>query len=96
MSQAEARLHAFIEGTVQGVGFRAFVADRAEFLGLTGWVRNTFEGDVEVLAEGSRTDLDILYRALIKGPNGSFVAGIRTEWQEASGEFSGFEIERTI
>jgi acylphosphatase len=96
LSQPEAQLHAFVEGTVQGVGFRAYVADRAEFLGLTGWVRNTRSGEVEVLAEGSRADLDILYRALVKGPPGSYVAGIRTDWSNGSGEFSSFEIERTV
>jgi acylphosphatase len=95
MSAPEARLHAFVSGTVQGVGFRAFVAERAEFIGLTGWVRNTFDGEVEVLAEGRRADLDILYRALLKGPFGSYVSGIRTQWVEPSGEFTSFNIERT-
>jgi len=90
------RLHAYVAGTVQGVGFRMFVADRAEFLGLTGWVRNTRDGEVEVLAEGSKTDLDILYTALSKGPRGSYVADLRTTWLEASGEFTDFSIERTI
>jgi len=96
VSGPEARLHAFVAGTVQGVGFRAYVAERAEFLNLGGWVRNTFEGEVEVLAEGSKADLDILYRALVKGPYGSFVAGIRTQWLSASGEFASFQIERTV
>ncbi|HTX79109.1 MAG TPA: acylphosphatase, partial [Longilinea sp.] len=44
------RLHAVVEGLVQGVGFRAFVTEQAYQLGLVGWVRNTYGGQVEALA----------------------------------------------
>ncbi len=54
------RLHAVVEGHVQGVGFRYFVLTKAQHLNLTGWVRNTAEGNVEVMAEGERVDLDDL------------------------------------
>ena len=52
-SQAE-RLHAIIEGRVQGVGFRYFVEEKAAALGVTGWVRNRWNRSVEVVAEGER------------------------------------------
>lgn len=81
---------------MQGVGFRAFVAGTAEHLAITGWVRNTFTGEVEVLAEGSQEALDRFYTWLQKGPRGSRVLGVRTEWLPATGEFDGFDIEHTV
>jgi hypothetical protein len=45
-------LHFLIQGRVQGVGFRWYVNREASELNLRGWVRNTEEGDVEVLASG--------------------------------------------
>jgi acylphosphatase len=50
-------LHFLIQGRVQGVGFRWFVNREASELNLRGWVRNTEEGDVEVLASGKESDL---------------------------------------
>jgi acylphosphatase len=90
-----ARLHAIVEGYVQGVGFRAFVQDRAAWLGLTGWVRNRWDGSVEVVAEGPQPDLEKLLTALYQGPRSSTVAGVSPEWLPASGEFSGFYVKAT-
>jgi len=42
-----------ISGRVQGVGFRWFVEREAALIGVTGWVRNTENGDVEVMATGT-------------------------------------------
>lgn len=66
-------LHFLIQGRVQGVGFRWFVHREASELELRGWVRNTEEGDVEVVAAGHREDLDELRASLRKGPRGSRV-----------------------
>lgn len=90
------RLSALVTGYVQGVGFRAYVAERAGFLGLNGWVRNTFAGDVEVLAEGPRKDLEILLKALQKGPRGAQVIDVRYQWDQPSGEFREFRITSTV
>jgi acylphosphatase len=89
------RLHAVIEGRVQGVGFRYFVLDAANELGLTGWVRNRYDQTVEVTAEGQREKLDQLLIALRKGPRGSLVTEAKHEWQEALGEFSRFSVRST-
>ena len=89
------RLHAVIDGTVQGVGFRAFVQQHALALGLTGWVRNTFEGFVEVTAEGQGAQLERLLDRLRTGPRGAFVTEVKKEWQTATGEFSTFRVTRT-
>jgi acylphosphatase len=91
----KARLHAIVDGSVQGVGFRMFVKDLARTLKLTGWVRNKFDGRVEVLAEGTHADLERLIDKLRTGPRSAFVSEFQKEWQPATGEFSSFDIRRT-
>jgi acylphosphatase len=66
-------LHFLIQGRVQGVGFRWFVHREASELDLSGWVRNTEEGDVEVLASGKEADLAELRSSLRRGPRGARV-----------------------
>jgi acylphosphatase len=96
MNAAElARLHAVIDGRVQGVGFRFFVQKEAETAGLTGWVRNLFDGPVEVTVEGPRQVLEELLDRFRRGPRGAYVTQVDADWQPASGEFQGFEIKRT-
>jgi acylphosphatase len=90
------RLHAVIDGSVQGVGFRMFVLDHARALDLTGWVRNTYDGHVEVTAEGETTNLERLLEKLRLGPRSAFVTEVQKEWQPATGEFTSFEVRRTM
>jgi acylphosphatase len=66
-------LHFLVQGRVQGVGFRWFVHREASGLDLRGWVRNTEEGEVEVVAAGSAEDLAALRAGLRRGPRGSRV-----------------------
>jgi acylphosphatase len=66
-------LHFLIQGRVQGVGFRWFVQREASELDLRGWVRNTEEGEVEVVASGTAEDLAKLRASLRRGPRGSRV-----------------------
>lgn len=66
-------LHFLVQGRVQGVGFRWFVHREASELELRGWVRNTEDGDVEVVAAGGETDLEELRASLRRGPRGSRV-----------------------
>lgn len=87
-----ARLHAFVEGIVQGVGFRAYVIDCAARLRLVGWVRNTWQGEVEVVAEGPRSQLESLLEMLRKGPPAAYVERVRQEWETATGEYSRFQV----
>ena len=51
-SNKRRRVHLTIKGYVQGVGFRFFTLQNGTQLRLNGWVRNMFNGNVEVLAEG--------------------------------------------
>ncbi|MBM3144107.1 MAG: acylphosphatase [Chloroflexi bacterium] len=91
----QVRLHARVEGRVQGVGFRYFVLDTAQPLGITGWVRNRWDGAVEVLAEGRREDLDTLLEALRRGPRRYTTTKVEHEWLDATEELPPFSIRRT-
>ena len=65
--------HVRISGRVQGVGFRWFVREEARRLGLSGWVANLPDGNVEVRAGGAGSSLERLRRALEVGPTGADV-----------------------
>lgn len=90
---AEARLHVFISGRVQGVFFRANTQSKANELGLTGWVRNLRDGRVEAVFEGTR---DAAGKALAwcrEGPRGSLVNRVEEHWEDPTGEFASFSVE---
>jgi acylphosphatase len=87
--------HFLVKGRVQGVGFRWFVHREAASLSLRGWVRNTEDGHVEVLAAGEPEDLAELRTALHQGSRGSRVDHILAhELAESEAETLGpFVIE---
>jgi len=87
--------HYLVKGRVQGVGFRWFVQREAAELGLRGWVRNTDDGHVEVLAAGSPDQLEALVQALGHGTRGSRVDKIESHaLAESEGdELQSFQIE---
>ncbi len=86
------RLHARIHGLVQGVYFRDTTRQTARSLGLTGWVRNLPNGSVEVTAEGLRPALESLLDFLRVGPAQARVEQVDSEWEAATGEFTGFHV----
>ena len=83
---------ATIRGRVQGVFFRAFVAEKASELGLTGYVHNLHGGGVEVLAEGERRQLEKLIDYLKAGPPDAKVKKVVTHWLEYTGSYSDFRV----
>ena len=89
------RLHAIVRGRVQGVSFRYFVHDQAHYLDITGWVRNRFDGSVEVMAEAPRAQLELLLQQLHQGPPAAHVTAVQAEWLEATGEFISFWVSST-
>jgi len=89
------RLHAIVEGRVQGVGFRYFTQERAVFLGLTGWVRNRWNGTVEIIAEGSKADIEVFLKTIQRGPRVGTTQNVKFDWLEATGEFGSFQIRQT-
>jgi acylphosphatase len=57
-----------IHGRVQGIGFRAFVEDRAFANGVEGWVRNRLDGSVEAVVTGDEAAMEAMLAALRQGP----------------------------
>jgi len=90
----ELRLHAFVEGLVQGVNFRYYTVNRARSLGLTGWVANLRDGRVETVAEGPRDALEAFLAYLHEGPPSARVRHVTPRWQRATGEFADFAVSR--
>jgi acylphosphatase len=96
MSEQETfRLHAIVEGRVQGVGFRYFTQENAVRLGLTGWVRNRWNGTVEVVAEGPRGDLEKMLTTISRGPRAGTTRDVKFDWHAATREFSSFRVKMT-
>ena len=84
--------HLRISGRVQGVGYRFFVQEIAQNLGLAGWVRNLPDGNVEAYAEGPRPTIETFIKQLENGPPLSRVEQISADWQPAEGRHAAFSI----
>ena len=84
----------FVSGMVQGVGFRFFVERTAASLGVAGFVRNLFDGRVEVYAIGGAERIDSLREALRRGPRMANVERVEEQAAEVLREYAGgFSIE---
>ena len=88
------RLRLVVNGRVQGVGFRYATVDEARTLRLTGWVRNCYDGSVELIAEGPREHMERLAIWCHDGPRGALVNHVSAGWSDATGEFTDFTIRR--
>jgi acylphosphatase len=84
------RLTAWVEGFVQGVGFRWWTRSRALELGLVGSARNLTDGRVAVVAEGDRAACEALLAALRGGSAPGAVRQVVEQWTEARGDLRGF------
>ena len=82
-----------ISGKVQGVGFRYFVQQKANEMGIKGWVKNTFDGGVLVFAQGIETELKTFIDFLYVGPPASRVDRITVNKIQVSGVFDNFSIK---
>lgn len=80
-----------ISGRVQGVGYRAWAAERAAELGIDGWVRNGADGRVEALISGTADAVEEMARACRRGPRLAQVTTISEEIAEPPAE-PGFRI----
>ena len=87
------RFHVVVSGRVQGVCFRHYTVDMARKLGIKGWVRNLYSGEVEALVEGKKPGIDQMVAWLRQGPPMAHVRDMKvTEEPSIPGEFQDFNI----
>ena len=87
------RVHIWVKGRVQGVGFRAFVQQNGVQIGVTGWVRNVGYDTVEAVAEGTDEQIKRFLGMIRRGPSISRVDESREEWEQVTGEFGVFGVK---
>ena len=86
-------VHVIISGRVQGVWFRASTKQKAEQLGLTGWVRNTHDGNVEAVFEGEERTVNQMIGWCYTGPPLSKVNNVEIKKQNPTNGFDDFSIK---
>lgn len=94
-SETKQRVHIWVKGRVQGVGFRSYVEDHALQMGVRGWVRNFGDDTVETVAEGTKSAIDAFVQMVKKGPPVSRVDEARVEFEEPIGILEGFTVKRS-
>ena len=87
------RAEILVNGLVQGVGFRYFVYREALKLGLVGFTKNLFTGEVLTIVEGEKSLVEELYRKIKVGPSHASVKNCNVDWLEPKNEFNIFEIK---
>lgn len=80
-----------IYGRVQGVGYRAWTAQKAKKLGLKGWVRNLDDGTVACEAQGAQEAIEALVAACHAGPPMARVTQVDSEDVPDAETYSGFQ-----
>ena len=90
------RVHVWVQGRVQAVGFRAFVQQNALKIGVNGWVRNVGYNTVEAVAEGTKEQVEGFLQMVKRGPLGSRVDESREEWEQVTGEFEAFRVKASM
>lgn len=86
-------VHLFVEGVVQGVGYRAWMQNEARRLGVLGWVRNLNDGRVEAWLEGPAEAVDLLVQAAHDGPRFAEVSRVEARAADDAG-IGGFQVRR--
>ena len=81
-----------VSGRVQGVYFRSYTADKARELGINGWVRNVAGGRVEAVFEGEEQAVREMVEWCWTGSPSARVEEVQVAWEEATGEFEGFDV----
>jgi acylphosphatase len=86
------RAHVYVSGQVQGVFFRDSAQEKAQQLGLNGWVKNLPDGRVEALFEGPSERVREMVRWCEQGPSQAEVEDVETEFEASEGDLTSFEV----
>lgn len=81
----------YIDGTVQGIFFRAFIKENAERYNVKGFTRNLMDGRVEVFLEGNANDVNKMIELCKKGPRHSQIKKVEIKPERFQG-FKTFKI----
>jgi acylphosphatase len=84
--------HVVISGKVQGVWFRANTKQKAEQLGIKGWVRNTSDGKVEAIFEGDEENISEMINWCRQGPPLAKVEDVKIEEKTPNDDYDTFII----
>jgi acylphosphatase len=90
---AQRGLHIVVSGVVQGVGFRWFALRAANQFGVKGFVKNRFDGGVQILAEGDESALQAFLEEVRIGPRSARVSNVDFNWVDYTSKYSEFRIE---
>lgn len=89
------QVHVVISGRVQGVWYRASTKQKAEELGLTGWVKNTRDGNVEAVFEGQESVINEMIAWCRKGPALAHVSDVRIVEKRKADHYTDFTVQRS-
>jgi acylphosphatase len=92
MATDKIRAEIIVNGLVQGVGFRYYIQRKANDLGLGGYVKNLYTGELLTIAEGEKSMIEELIKLIKTGPSHAHVKNCRVEWFKSKDEFKTFEI----
>lgn len=84
--------HIIVTGVVQGVGFRYFALKHAQALGLTGYAKNMYNGNVETEVEGPRQFIEDYIKRMFIGPRFSDVTNVKVDWVKYDNKYKNFTI----
>jgi len=87
--------HIVVQGKVQGIGFRQFIKDGADALGLSGTVQNQPDGEVKVVAVGEKEVIEQLIAKIEAGNGFSKISKVSVKWKEWGDAGGEFKIVRT-
>jgi len=90
------RVHMWVKGRVQAVGFRAHVEYYALQIGVLGWVRNIGSDTVETIAEGTREQINQFIQMVKAGPSASRVNEAHVEYEPSTGQLDGFIVRHNL
>lgn len=86
------RAHVYVSGRVQGVYFREYTRREAHKVGVTGWVRNLWDGRVEAIFEGPRQAVEHMVRWCHRGSPRAYVEHVEVHYESCTGEFTTFTV----